>query len=330
MTFEMFREGVEIEPEITAADAKPFLGRYYFEPANHDWTVLIQNGRLAVSVPGEMVYELHPPDDEGWRVFRATDQFKLRFKRDEEGDSASMTFQRGAQEFTLPRVSDDDAGELPALAEVQRMVEDAHGVAAWRAMENVRYVGSIDLVHQGITGEVTVTAAGDRRYCQLLELGTFGSIEVCVNDDQGWRRLMREELIVFGEEELATAQTQHPAVMFTGWETVFEEARVIGVATRDEREVILVELTPAIGPMVQLTIDADTGLVVRAEGMMHVPNAGSIPFSAEYEDHRTTEGLTLPHRIVAENAITGRSVITVERVETNVELPGDTFVRPQS
>jgi hypothetical protein len=82
--------------------------------------------------------------------------------------------------------------------------------------------------------------------------------------------------------------------------------------------------------MVQLTIDADTGLVVRAEGMMHVPNAGSIPFSAEYEDHRTTEGLTLPHRIVAENAITGRSVITVERVETNVELPGDTFVRPQS
>jgi hypothetical protein len=331
MTFELFRDGVTIEPEITAAEAEALLGRYRFEPANHEWTVLIQHGRLAINVPGEMVYELHRPDDEGWRVFRAIEQFKVRFERDGEDSVTGMTYERAGTPFALPRIAEERTDDRPSLAEVQRLVEQAHGIEAWRDFETVRYLGEMQLVHQGISGRVTVSSAGADRYLEQLDFGKLGSIRVCVDGDRGWTDMSWNAAAEpLGEEELATARSQHPAVMFTGWDTVFDDVRVVGRAMRDKRDVILVELDLPNGPKVELSIDAATGLVVAASGMMHASGVGNVPFTARFEDHRTVKGMTLPHRIVTENAVAGRTVLTVERVEVDTPLSPDAFTLPRS
>ncbi len=62
LVFEAPREGVLIPAEIDLDEARRFLARYHDPALKADVTVLIQNNRLAVDVPDQMVYELHAPD----------------------------------------------------------------------------------------------------------------------------------------------------------------------------------------------------------------------------------------------------------------------------
>ena len=83
MMFELPREGVERVPEIPLDDLEPYLGTYRNE--GQAWSIVIHGDRLAVDVPGEMVYELHPPDEDGKWKFRATDSMALSLDMGEDG-----------------------------------------------------------------------------------------------------------------------------------------------------------------------------------------------------------------------------------------------------
>jgi len=78
-TFELPRKGVEIAVEIPLEELQKYLGSYHSEELGVTAEVLIQNNRLAIDWPGEMVYELYPPDEEGIWVFRVYEGSTLRF-----------------------------------------------------------------------------------------------------------------------------------------------------------------------------------------------------------------------------------------------------------
>ena len=60
LAFDLPREGVEVVAEIPLAQLEPYLGTYEGTGVSegHVYTVLVQNTRLAVDVPGQMIYEL--------------------------------------------------------------------------------------------------------------------------------------------------------------------------------------------------------------------------------------------------------------------------------
>lgn len=87
-------------------DFTPYLGSYTanFGPfKDATFEVLVQNGRLAVDVPGQMVYELLPPDDDGRRTFAITDQIVVKFNRDDAGEVYSMFLYQAGFTFELLR-----------------------------------------------------------------------------------------------------------------------------------------------------------------------------------------------------------------------------------
>jgi len=62
--------------------------------------VLIQNGHLAVDVPGQMVFELNEPDEEGLWYFSITHTVAISFEIDEK---SSITGMKMHQTTEIPR-----------------------------------------------------------------------------------------------------------------------------------------------------------------------------------------------------------------------------------
>lgn len=108
MDLEALREGFVPPAEVEPDDVATYLGKYRFDPAGLDATVLVQRGRLAVDVTGQMIFVLTRSDDEGAWVARATDQIVVTFEVGDDGVAASMTIWRAGQPVVFQRVADDD------------------------------------------------------------------------------------------------------------------------------------------------------------------------------------------------------------------------------
>ena len=105
-----------------AQDYEPYIGEYIADFGTFDgevFTVLEQNGRLAVDVPGQMVYELENPDEEGKWYFAISREVAVSFERDDEGDVTSMKMYQSGYVFELPRKGVEIAPEIP-LEELQK------------------------------------------------------------------------------------------------------------------------------------------------------------------------------------------------------------------
>jgi secernin len=105
MDLELLREGFEPPPEVEADDVAAFLGRYRFDEAGLDATVLIQDGRLAVDVTGQMIFVLTRSDDgDAWRA-RATEHITVTFETGDGGGVTSMTMRQRGQPTVFRPIS---------------------------------------------------------------------------------------------------------------------------------------------------------------------------------------------------------------------------------
>jgi CubicO group peptidase (beta-lactamase class C family) len=113
MTFELPKGKAERKPEpaLDMKFAEKCVGTYRVEEAGQNVRVLIQNGRLALEVPGQPVaLELYPPDEDGLWALRVNAMVRLRFDEDEDGRIVSFTvFMPDGTQAVRPRV--EEAGE---------------------------------------------------------------------------------------------------------------------------------------------------------------------------------------------------------------------------
>lgn len=97
----------------SAEDLTRFTGDYtanFGQFRDSTMKVLVQNGKLAVDVPGQMVFELRAPKEDGRRPFAITDAIALRFNENERGEVYSMTFFQGGATFECFREGFEAAG----------------------------------------------------------------------------------------------------------------------------------------------------------------------------------------------------------------------------
>ncbi len=67
---------------------QPYLGQY--TDRNVEYTVLVKNGKLAIDIPGQMVFELKDPDAEGLWYFALTNMTALSFEKDATGKVTAL------------------------------------------------------------------------------------------------------------------------------------------------------------------------------------------------------------------------------------------------
>jgi CubicO group peptidase (beta-lactamase class C family) len=83
--------------------------------------VLVQNDHLSVDVPGQMVYELNSPDEEGKWFFRLTDTIAVSFDRGDDGSVHTLNMYQSGMKFEMLREGASIPMEAP-LADFEKFL----------------------------------------------------------------------------------------------------------------------------------------------------------------------------------------------------------------
>lgn len=326
--FEMPRVGVELPAEIPLDELQKFLGSYRFEKIGGNATVLISNNRLAVDVPGQMVYELYPPDDDGRWPFRVKKQeIQVRFNANDDGAIESMTMYEAGMEFELPRLADDPGLALPTIDELMAKVRAGYGAESLTSTTTTRMTGTLNFAHQGVQGTFTALTAGTDRFRTHLDLGTFGFITIAVDGARGWTDSAFHPFEELSGTHLETVKLDHPLKMLSDWREIYDTVVILRADEVRGEPVYVVKLTRGDTPPRTVYVSTETGRILRVDAAEIAKGIGSIPITIFYDDYRQVEGgLWLPFEVKTENEFSGRLVVRIDRIETNVELSEDAFV----
>jgi CubicO group peptidase (beta-lactamase class C family) len=323
MTFELPREGVEITAEIPLDELQKYLGSYRSEELKITVEVLIQNNRLAVDVPGQMVYELYPPDEDGMWIFRATPEISLRFNETLAGQLDSLTMYQAGMEFIMPQI---ESKRLPTVGEIMALRDAEGNETAMEAMGNYRIDSTIYSVQSGVRGTVSIYVAGPDRYRVDADYGKYGYSRTVVNGDRAWVESSFGPFKELRGQLLAQAKQGHPYVMTSDWRDYFDDLKVIRADVLDDKEVYVVELKAGDLPTMTVFVDAVTGDVLLSKIISIQEGGIGIPVTTRSESFRDVYGIRAPSRSITSNEQTGRTIVEDETIEINIQLNDDFFV----
>jgi CubicO group peptidase (beta-lactamase class C family) len=323
MTFDLPREGVEIPPEIPLDELQKYLGSYRFEEMQVTVEVLIQSNRLAIDVPGQMVYELYPPDEEGVWVFRVTPEISVRFNETPTGQVDSLTMYQAGQEFILPQI---ESKALPTVADIMALRDAEGNEAALAAMGNYRIDSTVYSAQSGVNGTVSIYVAGPDRYRVDSDYGKYGYGHTVVNGDHAWVESSFAPFKELRGQLLEQAKRGHPYVMTSDWRDYFDSIDVVRADVLDDKEVYVVELKAGDLPTMTVYVDAVTGDVLLSETISIVEGGIGIPVTTRFENFHDVYGIRVPSRSIASNEETGRTIIEDETIEPNIQLDDDFFI----
>ncbi|MFC1893369.1 serine hydrolase domain-containing protein [Chloroflexota bacterium] len=323
LSFEIPRVGVVIQPDIPLDDLQKYLGSYRSEQLGITVEVLVQNNRLAADVPGQMVYELYPPDEEGMWFFRVTPDISLRFSETPDGEVESLTMYQAGQEFLMPRV---ESQRLPTVAEIMALRDAEGNEAALEAMGNYRIDSTIYSVQSGVRGTVSIYVAGPDKYRVDADYGKYGYSRTVLNGNNAWVESSFGPFKELRGQLLAQAKQGHPYVMTGDWRDYFDSIKVIRADTLDDKAIYAVELKGGDLPTMTVFVDAVTGDVLLSKIISIQEGGIGIPITVHSEDFREVFGIRTPSRSISSNEQTGRAIVEDETIETNIQLDDNFFI----
>jgi hypothetical protein len=300
-----------------------YLGSYHSKELGVTAEVLIQNNRLAIDWPGEMIYELYPPDEQGIWVFRVSERFALSFNETPDGRIESLTYYQDDKQYLMPRA---EIELLPTVAEIMALRDAEGNEAALEAMGNYRIDSAIYSVQSGVRGTVSIYVAGPDKYRVDADYGKYGYSHTVVNGDRAWVESSFGPFKELRGQLLAQAKMGHPYVTTSDWRDYFDSIKVIRADILDDKEVYVVELKAGDLPTMTVFIDAITGDVLLSKIISIQEGGIGIPVTTRSEDFREVYGIRVPSRSISSNEQTGRTIVEDETIETNIQLDNDFFI----
>lgn len=326
MTFELPREGTELAIEVPLATLAPYLGTYRDESMDLDMLVLIQNNRLAIDIPEQMVFELHLPDAEQKRQFRVTDKLSVRFNQGAAGQVTSLTMFEKGQPHELLRVQAVEGAAEPVLPTLEELfaLRQIGGRAQLLAKHGtIRTHGSMRAAQSGITGKYIFEARLEPlAYRMEIDFGPYGKVAFGSDGESAWAVNPARGHNILSGGRLQQVLRGHPSLIFGDWRETFDSVVVEGREELDGRPVLKVQTQHADLSPRSMYVDAESGQVLRmnfiyTEGIMR------LPIRATFSDYRLVDGISVWHHSVERNESSGRSIQSVESIELGVELAAD-------
>ena len=276
-----------------------------------------------MDVPGQMVYELYPPDEDGMWFFRATPDISLSFNETPAGQVDSLTMYQAGQEFLMPRV---ESSPLPTVAEIMALRDAEGNEAALEAMGNYRVDSTIYSVQSGVRGNVTVYVGGSDRYRVDADYGKYGYSRTVVNGDCAWVESSFGPFTELHGQLLAQAKQGHPNSMTGDWSDYFDSIKVLRAYTLDDKDVYVVELKSGDLPAMTVFVDAVTGDVLKSQVIAIQEGGIAISVTTRFEDFQEVYGIRVASRAISSNEYTGRTIVEDETTEVNIQLDDDFFI----
>jgi hypothetical protein len=220
-----------------------------------------------------------------------------------------------------------EEGDLPKAEKIlDGYVEAAGGLAAYDAITNRFTKGSLELVAQGITMNLTVYSAKPNNVYLLAEAEALGKMESGVSGDVVWANsVMQGPQIKEGQEKIDSMRdATFDRLIY--WRKNLKGAETISLESIDGKPAYKVVTTPKQGKEQTLYFDQASKLLVKIESTV-VNQMGEIPVEAYIEDYREIDGVRLPHRTRV-NVMGQERLVTTHSVEHNVQIPPGRFNLP--
>lgn len=220
-----------------------------------------------------------------------------------------------------------EASSEPPAAEdlLARAVEAVGGRKRLDDVHSFYYKGTISILGQNIGGDIEIWWK-DGDFYTTEEMAGIGRIQAGKQGDVIW-----SEDPINGLRKLAGAEAeQHmwasSLMLAADWKRYFETAKTTGERELDGKKVYDVDLTSKSGARVELTFDADTGLLV-AEKFEQVTPMGKMPVTVQMGDYRDVDGIKIAHEQTTDASL-AKATQKIAEVLINPEVDTSKFAMP--
>ena len=301
-------------------DVEPYVGVYHLDALKRNVTVLERDGRLALDVPGQTVFTLKWPDDQGRWVFELTDAIAVTFTAGDDGVMASLTVHQNGANMLAKRVD-----EKPAFT-----IEDVDALRdkVGKLPNAFRLIGAINMVNQGLTGLIDVVADG-QRIASKLDIGVFGSVRTAYDGKRGWQKTPGAPMRELQGAELEQMRLEALTSAGARWADLYTRAEPLRRDTLDGRDVFVVRLFPKAAPPVTAYVDAERGWVVKRETSILLPGGvDGLPLTTTYGDFRQVGASYIPFHVESMTTAQGTTIIDIEKIDLNPTIDQGRFLAP--
>ena len=154
---------------------------------------------------------------------------------------------------------------------------------------------------------------------------SFGRVDVVSAGSEAWSYNSMRGFDVLKGDQLTQALLEHPGAVEGDWNDYFDSVEVVRSDTVNDRPVHVIRLKKGDLPSRTYWIDAEHGDVLRVK-LIAIEASIRIPVTITYSEFEEFDGIRSAMRVEIRNPASGKMVLTVEKVESGIEL-GDSVFR---
>ncbi len=215
----------------------------------------------------------------------------------------------------------------PAAAVLDRYVEATGGKAAYEKHHSQLAKGKLSLPAQGISGDMTLSAAAPSSILMRVEIGAIGTMLDGASGDIAWELspLQGPRVVEGGELKDVLREARFNAPLY--WREQYSKVETIGTERVGDDDCLKVLMTPNDGGHPEtMFFSRKTGLLVKQTGT-RATAMGDIPYENTFSDYRNVDGVQEPFK-TTETAAGQEVEVTVSDMKFNADLPTSTFDPP--
>ncbi len=307
---EIWREGIEPPADVDMAVAGPLLGDYTGDDSKV-YSVQVHRGRLAVDVPGQMKFVLHPPKEGKWRL-RAKPEYYVVFDKD------AMVIHQDDKEIKAKRTGKAKPQAVVTLAKLNKVRRVAQRKRAIAGMGHAVSLATATLSSSGLTAKVTMRWTGFERWREDWDISSVSSISLASTKDSAWVAISFDADEQLQGKEILEQRINHPMALVGDWSALFDSIKVRGSDTVAGKAVAVVELKAGELEAVKAYVDIKTGDVVKAT----FPSLQGPLVTIEYSDFRRVRGVRIPFQWEFKNPVLGTVVVKRSSIKARQKEAG--------
>jgi hypothetical protein len=207
-----------------------------------------------------------------------------------------------------------------------KYVQAVGGQAAFEKIKNRVAQGKLDIGAAGVTLSLAVYSAKPDRFYSVADSDMTGRIESGVVDGIAWENSSLRGAILKDGAEKADALRDATFDRLIYWKETAKSVECVGTADVDGKPAYKVLLTPKVGSPQTIYFDRESSLIVQMDTTM-VVGGQSVDIVSKPSDYRDVDGIKAAFKMV--QVVMGQErVLTLEKLQNNVELPADRFALP--
>lgn len=325
---EKTESAIAAETDAPQTDYSPLIGEYIanFGPfKNTVFTVQEKEGKLAIDVPGQMLYTLKAPDLEGKWYFEMTDKIALSFEQETDKAANAVDMFQSGMTFHLPRKTESfEDSSLLSRSELKNLIKHEAHLANFEALGSIKAKGIIKLPNTGLEGTVNLYLS--KKYDQVrieLDFGDFGNTQHIYSQGRG---VMKSS---FNQDQIMNTQMIEELKIDQGFLNLFETFE--DISTTNEREIkgksyYEVTFSGADKSPIHALIEKESGQIARTRARRVFDSSmPAFPLQTKFHDYRDVSGVQFPHKITISDNQNGSRVLIIKEIETVEKLDPTLF-----